>query len=233
MARLPPVPTILLVRHGQASFGGADYDVLSPQGREQADALAGDLVRRGVRVDRVVSGSLARQRDTAAPLAAAAGCGVEVDPRWDEYEADDLLTHHSTTAARQERPPGSDTPPISSRAFQDVLEDALLAWIGAGADGPANEPWPSFADRIEAALADVAAGLGRGETAVVCTSGGVLAAVCLALLRAPAPVFVTFNRVTVNAGVTKVVHGRGGTTLVAFNDHAHLEQGGRSLVTYR
>ena len=31
----------------------------------------------------------------------------------------------------------------------------------------------------------------------------------------------------------KVVHGRGGTSLVSFNEHAHLEQGTRSLVTYR
>jgi hypothetical protein len=29
------------------------------------------------------------------------------------------------------------------------------------------------------------------------------------------------------------VHGRGGTTLVSFNEHAHLERNGSSLVTYR
>jgi hypothetical protein len=37
--------------------------------------------------------------------------------------------------------------------------------------------------------------------------------------------------VTVNAGVTKVVRGRSGTTLVSFNEHGHLEADG--LVTYR
>ncbi len=45
--------------------------------------------------------------------------------------------------------------------------------------------------------------------------------------------FVAFNRVTANTGVTKVVHGRSGTTLVSFNEHAHRERDGRSLVTYR
>ena len=34
------MPVIHLVRHGQASFGSDDYDVLSPTGRQQA-ALAG------------------------------------------------------------------------------------------------------------------------------------------------------------------------------------------------
>jgi hypothetical protein len=36
-----PVGAILLVRHGQASFGGADYDVLSSSGERQARRLAG------------------------------------------------------------------------------------------------------------------------------------------------------------------------------------------------
>ena len=65
---------------------------------------------------------------------------------------------------------------------------------------------------------------------LVCTSGGAIAAVCAALFRAPPESFVAFNRVTVNTGVTKLVRGRGGTTLVSFNEHAHLAP---ALVTYR
>lgn len=230
----PAVPTILLARHAQASFGGADYDVLSERGHEQAAALAGDLERRGVRIDRVVSGSLARQRDTAAPVAAMlGGVEVDVDARWDEYDTGAILSHHSATAARPERPPGSDAPAISSREFQDLLEAALLGWIAAGDASPADESWPAFAARVRGALGDVAAALGSGETALVCTSGGVLAAACVALLEAPARAFVTFNRVTVNAGVTKVIAGRGGVRLVSFNEHAHLERPDAALVTYR
>jgi hypothetical protein len=68
---------------------------------------------------------------------------------------------------------------------------------------------------------------------LVFTSGGVLAAVCVSLLALPESSFITFNRVTVNTGVTKVIHGRRGSTLVSFNDHGHLERADRSLVTYR
>jgi broad specificity phosphatase PhoE len=42
------VGVILLVRHGQASFGGADYDVLSPSGERQARRLGAALAARGV-----------------------------------------------------------------------------------------------------------------------------------------------------------------------------------------
>lgn len=227
------MPTVLLVRHAQASFGASDYDVLSAHGLEQAAALAADLTRRGVRVDRVVSGSAERQRGTAEPIAAAASRPVAVDPRWEEYDADDVLTHHSTTTERLQRPEDSTGRPVTSRAFQELMDPALTAWVQAGAGCPTAEPWSAFAPRVAAALDDVLAGLGSGETAVATTSGGVIAATCVALLGLPAPAFVALNRVTVNTGVTKVVHGRSGTTLVSFNEHAHLERDGRSLVTYR
>jgi hypothetical protein len=76
------MPTLLLVRHGQASFGGPDYDVLSADGLAQSAALARELVSRKLTVDRVVSGSLRRRLVTADPSAAALGCMVTVDPRW-------------------------------------------------------------------------------------------------------------------------------------------------------
>jgi broad specificity phosphatase PhoE len=227
------VPSLLLVRHGQASFGAADYDVLSDRGHAQVAALADDLERSGMRPTVVLAGSMARQRDTAAPLARALGAPLETDARWNEYDTSDVLTHHSSTAVREERPPGSDAPVVSSREFQDILEEALLAWIAAGDEGPAAERWPAFAGRAAGALADLAGRLGSGETGIACTSGGVLAAVCVALLRVPDDSFVQFNRVTVNAGITRVASGRSGLTLVSFNEQAHLERSGESLTTYR
>jgi broad specificity phosphatase PhoE len=230
----PPVPAILLVRHAQASFGAADYDVLSDHGLEQSRAVAQELAERGEPPTRVVSGALVRQRGTADAIAGAAGVAeVEVDPRWDEYASDDILAHHSDVPARLERAPDDPAPALSNREFQALLEDALLAWIAAGADGPAAEPFPGFAGRVADALTELAGALGSGETAVVCTSGGVIAATCVALLGVPAPAFVALNRVAVNAGISKVVTGRGGTTLVSFNEHAHLERHGLRLVTYR
>ena len=112
-----------------------------------------------------------------------------------------------------------------------MLEAALLDWIAAGAASPAAEPWDAFRDRAAAALSDVAGALRSGETAIVFTSGGVIAACAVALMGLPEAALVTFNRVSVNASVTKLVHGRRGTTFVSYNEHAHLEPG--ALVTYR
>ena len=227
------MPTILLVRHGQASFGGADYDVLSPHGHAQTAVLAADLAARGLSVDRVLSGSLARQRDTAEPVAAAVGCSVAVDSRWNEYDMDDILAHHSATEARASRPPGGERPAVSPREFQALLEQALGAWVSADGGSSTVEPWPAFAARVRSGLAELIESLPSGGTALVFTSGGVLAALSVALLGIPANAFIALNRVCVNTGVTKVVHGRRGTTLISFNDHSHLERADRELVTYR
>jgi broad specificity phosphatase PhoE len=227
------MPTILLLRHAQASFGAADYDVLSVRGHEQVGALVQDLDRPGTSIDRVLSGSLARQRDTAGPVARAAGRELEIDRRFNEYDSNDVLAHHSASAARQERPPGGEVPALTSREFQDVLEAALESWIEAGADGPTAESWDAFAARTMSACEELAAGLGSGETALVCTSGGVIGALAAALLAAPARTFIAVNRVTINTGITKLAHGRSGTTLVSFNEHTHLERPAGSLLTYR
>ena len=106
----------------------------------------------------------------------------------------------SETDVREERAPGAPTPEISSRDFQRLLEEALYAWIDAGESGGAEEPWTGFAARVAAALHDAAEGLGSGETAVVSTSGGVIAAACVLLLGVPPRTIVAFNRVSVNSG---------------------------------
>lgn len=227
------MPTILLARHGQASFGGVDYDLLSQDGLAQSTALARELTSRDLSVDRIVSGSLRRQRDTAGPAAAALRCGVAIDPRWNEYDMDDILASHSTTSARASSPSGGAGETVSSGAFQDLLDGALRAWIAAGSGSPAAETWPRFTTRVSDALTDLAGGLSSGSTGLVITSGGVLAALCVSLFGLADSSFITFNRVAVNTGITKVVRGRRGTTLVSFNEHGHLERDDRSLVTYR
>jgi broad specificity phosphatase PhoE len=226
------VPTVLLVRHAQASFGGGDYDVLSSRGVEQAEELAAEIARRELRVDCMISGTLARQRDTVAPLAALTGAPMSIDPRWDEYDADDILDKYSESSVRLGRQ-STGAFRVTTQEFQRVLEEALLSWITSTERAQPAELWQAFYERTNSALDELVGTLGRGQTALVCTSGGVLAAICLRLLGAPDQTFVRLNRVTVNAGITKVIHGNRGLTMVSFNEHGHLEKPGGSIATYR
>jgi broad specificity phosphatase PhoE len=157
---------------------------------------------------------------------------MTIDPRWDEYDADDILDKYSESAARLGRQP-SGAYHVTTQEFQVVLEQALLSWIASTEIAPPTEPWPAFYERANSALDDLVGDLDRGQTALVCTSGGVLAAICLRLFAAPDQTFVRFNRVTVNAGITKIIYGSRGTAMVSFNEHGHLEKPDGSMVTYR
>jgi broad specificity phosphatase PhoE len=216
---------IYLVRHGQAAFGAADYDQLSRRGFEQSTVAGAELRRRRVNFAEARMGSLTRQRDTAATVLAELGGGVvaKEDPRWNEYDHVDVAAHHAGGIAQGE----------DSRAYQVVLDGALSAWVAAGAHGPCAETWPVFLARVRGALQDLVSSLGKGENAVVFTSGGVIATVCGELLGTPEVGLLKMNRVTVNAGITKLVSGRGGITLLSFNEHPHFEAEAAGLLTYR
>ena len=59
------VGQLLLVRHGQASWGSEDYDVLSETGWEQSRLLGKALAARGIVPDVAVQGGMRRHRETA------------------------------------------------------------------------------------------------------------------------------------------------------------------------
>lgn len=201
------MPVIYLVRHGQASAEGPDYDVLSPLGDAQSRIAGRELARRGLRDPLVVSGTLNRQRDTAKALIEAAKLTTEsrFDLRWNEYD-------HLGLVARY---PGGDD------SLQALLDHALTTWI-TDSDGG----WDDFQGDAVEALHEV-----KGGDAIVVTSGGVIAAVCGALLGLPPAGIVAFNRVTVNAAITTLIRGSSGRiSLLTFNEHAHLD---RSVRSYR
>jgi broad specificity phosphatase PhoE len=216
------MPVVYLVRHGQASFGAENYDVLSPTGLHQSTRIGEELARRSLRRPLSLSGSLQRQRDTARVAMAAGGIpGVpEVDPRLDEYDHLGLIERY--------RPGGNTEHDGTSRGLQRSLDAALLQWIADDAGG-----WRDFHLGARDALSDLVGRLLPGQDAVVFTSGGVIAALCAGLLGLGAPGVVALNRVTVNGSLHKLVAGASGTTLISFNDHAHLEGSDPSYVTYR
>ena len=214
------MPVVLLVRHGQASFGSDDYDVLSDVGREQSRVVGSEVARRALRSPVVVCGSLLRQRDTAEIALSFANLEAQpaTDARWDEYDHLDLLKRYVAEDAAHDG---------TSKGVQVLLDQALAAWVS----DPVGD-WSSFSGGAMDALQALVNSLAPGQDAVVFTSGGVIAAVASTLLGVGSTGVVALNRVTMNGAITKHVVGSGGISLVAFNDHAHFEDR-RDLVTYR
>lgn len=212
-----------MVRHGQASFGTDDYDRLSPRGKEQSRALGAHLDRQGTLPVRITSGGMKRQLQTAHGAIEGAGWATttDIDQGWDEFNATDLINACPTGE------PESKTNP---RAFQRLLEKASTRWASGNHDADYLETFPAFTQRVDGALERSVAGLGSGESSMVVSSSGAIAWAATRLLNGGFDQWLALNRVTINSGVTKIVSGSSGTTLISFNDHAHLPH---DWVTYR
>lgn len=211
---------LLLVRHGQASFGADDYDVLSATGHEQGRLLGAALAGAGVRPDLVVRGGMRRHRETAEAMLAASGweAPTEVDADWDEFD-------HVTLVGSM-----GEELPTDRRAFQALFERATARWV-AGHTHEDGESYAGFLARTQAAL-DRAVERARTGTVVVVTSGGPIGAAAATLVDPadPARLWAAFNTVLVNSSVTRVIVGRSATRLLTFNEHAHLSG---DAITYR
>lgn len=211
---------VFLVRHGQASFGAANYDELSARGIEQARQLGYAWEAAGWLPTTVVSGSMQRHHQTALNSLAAAGQndGYEVDHGWDEFDHEAVM--EAQLPGFRTRDPG---------AFQDAFFQATDRWAAGGSDGD-HESFAKFAARVLAAFDRLADSAGKGETAIVFSSGGPIAVVVAHLLSGDTTLWSKLNSVMINTGVTKIVTGRSGRTLLSFNEHGHLPV---DQVTYR
>jgi broad specificity phosphatase PhoE len=223
---------ILLVRHGQASFGAADYDNLSPTGHEQSRVLGAALAARGITADVVVAGEMKRHAQTAAAVLDGSGwtADVDVDAGWNEFDHVQVLAVHDRPATAEGE--------SEKAAFQRWFEEATLRWTSGESDERYDESFTAFTSRVEAALGRLVGALPRKGTAVVLTSGGPVAWAAASLLAddraARTDLWLRLNPVSVNTGVSTVVCGASGTTLVTFNAHDHLYADGTAdLLTYR
>lgn len=221
---------VVLVRHGQASFGQADYDRLSGLGHEQARATGRALAERGVTPDLLVTGQMRRHRQTLDALVEGAGWESDVDVRtdagWDEID------HLGVMPAYGVQDAGGYT---DAREFQVAYERSLRAWMLEEVARGGLESWPGFVGRITDSLERAGGEAGPGRTVVVVTSAGPVGVGCASLMHEGFPhsnadAWMRWNAVVVNCSLTTVISGRQGVRLLAFNEHQHLEP---EQVTYR
>lgn len=219
---------LLLIRHGQASFLADDYDHLSPLGQQQARLLGAYLTTSGLVPDRVLTGPLHRQRDTAR-LAAS--------PGWpDAIELDDLTEHQGDRLLRQHLPAviassdelrrlaghvalATDAPERSERVAR-LLDRALRRWSVGDFDS-LIEPFAVFRARALRAL-DEATRPGARLVAVF-TSGGVIGAMLGSILHCPDETVCELGLSSANTSMTEVLFTHGRRSLRSFNVTTHLD----------
>lgn len=230
--------TIYLVRHGQASFGTDDYDRLSATGREQVRQLGGYFASLGERIDRLYSGSLRRQTETAEIIAAAMGDvapPIAIEPAFNEYDSDVIL-HTFAKSLTPEQLAEAGWPELRTdrRKFQLFLERAARAWVEARIEAEEMTPWLEFHGRIAAALDNIMRTEGRSKTLIISTSGGVIGTVVAHVLGLANHAGIELNWAVHNASITRLIYSAEKVSLSLFNGLPHLDRAeSRHLITYR
>jgi broad specificity phosphatase PhoE len=227
---------IYLIRHGQASFGQADYDALSATGIEQSRVLGEALRPRLPQVDAVISGGMKRHRQTAEGCLAALGleAALQEMPGFREYDHDQIIVRHDprfADPARMLLELAQEAEP--RRAFQRIFGEAMERWIDGGHDADYSESWTVFRQRCNGAMDELIRSLGASKTALVFTSGGVISAICRDLLHLPERQACRLNLTLANCGVTKIIYSERARYVGTLNEHAHFEGARHKLITYR
>ncbi|HEX2010651.1 MAG TPA: histidine phosphatase family protein [Roseateles sp.] len=219
--------TLHLVRHGQASFGAADYDQLSELGGRQCRLLGEYWRARGQRFDAVLMGSLRRHGQSFAAIASGLGEAPQplVWPGLNEYDSEAVI--------RAIHPEPLEAPRDAEMVRQHfrLLRQGLQAWMRGDTRPEGMPSYADFAAGVAGALAHVREQC-AGEVLIV-SSGGPIATAVAQVLDAPGDTAIELNLRIRNSAVTEFVFNPKRHTLQSFNTLPHLDAPEmRQLVSY-
>lgn len=233
---------LILVRHGQASFGAESYDKLSEKGVEQVKILARHWQEVGAQFDHIYSGTLLRQQETAnelLTLVKGSPSQASENSSFNEYNGDPLMrVYMRDHAAGDGFDPKIKWPIKDERLFQYIFETACAKWIRGELQPQEKdsnfEYWQDFQQRVYSALDEVMERHGSGARILIATSGGVIAMALQRVLQFPDQAVITTNWMVRNSSVSCIKYGQGKVSLTQFNSLPHLERPGMlHMITYR
>ncbi|NCT82839.1 MAG: histidine phosphatase family protein [Comamonadaceae bacterium] len=220
--------SLYLVRHGQASFGAADYDQLSAKGLEQCRLLGAYWRERGQRFDAVFTGTLRRHAQSLAGIVAGYGEALPAIalPALDEYDSEAVVR------AIHPQPLEAPTDAEGVKQHFRLLRQGLLAWMRGETQPPGMPTHTAFAAGVADTLAR-ALDVGVGKQVLIVSSGGPIATAVSQVLGCPPETWVELNLRIRNSAVTEFAFNPRRHHLVSFNNLPHLDAPEtRGLVTH-
>ena len=209
--------SLYLVRHGQASFGADNYDVLSPLGQQQAYRLGEYFKTKGIGFDAALNGTLQRQISTFEGIVKGMGTQLEALqwPGLNEYDSHALIaTVHS---GKLDKP----TTPEQYRHHFRLLKDGLTQWMN-GVVSPKGMPsYSDFVLGVTSALDHVRHNC-TGNVLLV-SSGGPISTAVGHILGCPPEATIELNLRIRNASVTEFAFTPKRHMLVTYNTLPHLD----------
>ena len=232
---------LLIVRHGQASFGAENYDQLSPLGQRQADLTGEFLCQMGTRLSAAYSGDLSRQRETGQRVLDQLEQAPEliIDHRFNEVQTDEqievmmpLLVERDARFADLVAAMDTDT-----KSFQKIIETVFNYWVSPECDVSGIQSWQDYHGGVVNAFESAMASAASGTDTAIFTSGGTIATIVGHVLKLTSDRVYEFYEPVFNCSITRIIFNARKCSLSTFNDVGHLHlmsaQLNERLVTYR
>ena len=208
---------LYLVRHGQASFGAADYDQLSPLGQQQSVRLGAYFREKGLRFDSALTGTLRRQQQTYAGIREGGGFDLEALewPGLNEFDSEAVIA--TVHPHKLEKP---DSPERYRHHFR-LLRDGLTQWMNGVVTPKGMPSYREFKHGVTSALDHVRKHC-DGNVLLVSSGGPIATAVGHVLGTAPETTIELNMRIR-NSAVTEFAFNPKRHTLVTYNTLPHLD----------
>lgn len=208
---------LYLVRHGQASFGAADYDNLSELGHRQSVRLGEYFAGKGIKFEAVITGTLKRHAQTWAGIVQGAGLShVALEwPGLNEYDSAAVI--HAIHPAPLEK---ADTPEMYRHHFR-LLRDGLTQWMN-GVVSPLGMPsYSAFVEGVTSVL-DHVRQRHTGNVLIV-SSGGPISTAVGHILGTTPETTIELNLRIRNSSITELAYTPKRHMLVTYNTLPHLD----------
>lgn len=210
---------IYLVRHGQASFGQANYDKLSELGSQQSVWLGDYFRERDLVFDRVYTGDMVRHRETYEGIARGLPRlpNASIKPELNEFN------FHAVAGAYLAQFPAQKVPQGSAPAeYYRLLRKAMLAWAADELDhGQLDESWHQFENRVASMLSTLQET--NVKRVLVVSSGGAIAMMLKHILGYDSSTVINMNLQIRNASFSQLFANTRGVHLNNFNSVPHLD----------
>ncbi len=229
-------------RHGQASLGAENYDVLSDKGVRQAQILGEYLLKENISFDKIFVGPLDRQIDTFK--------AVEEQYRKNKKNLptpiiiEGLKEHNGIETMKIVLPDLIKTDPYlitleksTKRDPKNAMRNAMLGfqyflseWAEGNITVEGMPTWKEFRADVKEGLDQVLKATAKGETVGIFSSGGTISAItaeCLGLTTEKAVAELNFS--IRNTSFSSFLYTNKKFNLLSFNELPHLK---KDMITF-
>ncbi len=220
LVKFDKMGSLILVRHGQASFGKKNYDKLSELGHLQARLLGNFFKEENIKFDSFFTGSLTRQIQTLREIDGKVQSNILNG--LNEYDADSLIRSNISAS-------------LPKNIFEDKktyfreIRSAMKNWQEGGVVNK-NKTWANFKQGVLQSLHQMTKN--KKDTILAVSSGGPISLIVTEILRAQPQSMIDLHLQIKNSSVTKIITTSNSFYLSEFNATPHLLKDKSNLVTY-